>query len=50
VSDGCVVVSVTNPLPSLLLSDVLPHGSVVGAAVDVGKRKYVVAIVRVVRG
>ena len=39
VSDNCVVVSVTNPLPSLLLSDVLPHGSSISAEVDAAKRR-----------
>ena len=40
VSDGCVVISVTNPIPSLLLSDVLPMGSTVSAAVDASKRRF----------
>ena len=39
ISDSCAVVSVCNPLPSLLLSDVLSQGSAVGAEVDAGKRR-----------
>ncbi len=39
VSDSCVVVSVVNPLPLLLLSDILPNGSVVHAEVDSRKRR-----------
>ncbi len=41
VSDNCVVVSVSNPLPAFLLSDVLPHGSIVSAEVDASKRRQV---------
>ena len=45
VSDSCVVISVANPLPSLLLSDCLPHGSVVCAEVDGSKRRYGLLVV-----
>jgi hypothetical protein len=45
VSDSCVVISVANPLPSLLLSDCLPHGSVVCAEVDGSKRRYSLMVV-----
>jgi Ser-tRNA(Ala) deacylase AlaX len=39
ISDSCVVISVTNPLPSVLLSDVLSVASVVTAEVDANKRR-----------
>ena len=45
VSDSCAVISVANPLPSLLLSDCLPHGSVVCAEVDSSKRRCSLMVV-----